>query len=229
MTSSDYIRQRALKCFALNAIIFLGSILLFDYGLLPMMQRMGGMFYLGQTSTALEAVQLFLTLIYYGAWVYPIYMFTFILNGQYYYEIASHAYNIQVGSARGFQGDYDGLVRLLSGETYRLLLLGFGLMFSAASYTLPWVGPAVSFVWTCWINAFYCFEYRWTNRGWALRTRVEYFERHWAYFLGFGAPVTLLTFFLPQTHSYAVFAFFFPWVSYHNPLVRNSVNDAHST
>jgi etoposide-induced 2.4 mRNA len=40
---------------------------------------------------------------------------------------------------------------------------------------------------------------------------VEYFETHWAYFLGFGLPFTALTYFFTPLVSAATFALLFPF------------------
>lgn len=43
--------------------------------------------------------------------------------------------------------------------------------------------------------------------------RMSSLERHWAFFLGFGIPLTALTFFLSTLRAAAVYAIFFPSVS----------------
>ena len=78
----------------------------------------------------------------------------------------------------------------------------------------------------CWLNSLYSFEYTWINAGWTLDQRLEYFETHWAYFLGFGSPFAFIIWLagLPpvfkcagaahtttHTHSAALFALCFPW------------------
>lgn len=62
---------------------------------------------------------------------------------------------------------------------------------------LPVVGPIIAFAYTCWLTSLYSFEYTWINEGWSVQRRLDYFERHWAYFFGFGVPFTLITFWLP--------------------------------
>lgn len=47
--------------------------------------------------------------------------------------------------------------------------------------------------------------------GWTLPKRLDFFQRHWAYFLGWGLPFTLMTYFIPFFHASAVFAIFFPF------------------
>jgi etoposide-induced 2.4 mRNA len=59
-----------------------------------------------------------------------------------------------------------------------------------------YLGMLLSLVYSSWLTSLYCFEYTWLNAGWNLNRRLEYFERHWAYFLGFGLPFTAATYFL---------------------------------
>eukprot|EP00160_Parvularia_atlantis_P000452 Unigene10369_Nuclearia_a/m.31685 Unigene10369_Nuclearia_a/g.31685 ORF Unigene10369_Nuclearia_a/g.31685 Unigene10369_Nuclearia_a/m.31685 type:complete len:142 (-) Unigene10369_Nuclearia_a:66-491(-) len=79
-----------------------------------------------------------------------------------------------------------------------------------AVHVIPVIGPWLSFVFISWLYAFYCFEYKWINKGWDLETRLDYFEHHWAYLAGFGAPFAMFTIYFPQFVSGGVFALLFP-------------------
>ena len=57
---------------------------------------------------------------------------------------------------------------------------------------VPSVGFTLAMVSNCWLYSLYSFEYTWINAGWTLDQRLEYFETHWAYFLGFGSPFALI-------------------------------------
>eukprot|EP00434_Breviolum_minutum_P000367 symbB.v1.2.000309.t1/scaffold6.1/size569917/12 len=56
----------------------------------------------------------------------------------------------------------------------------------------------------------YCFEYGWVHQRWSANARVDYFERHWLYFFGFGFPVSFVSYFCPKFIDAGVFALFFP-------------------
>ena len=75
---------------------------------------------------------------------------------------------------------------------------------------LPWIGTPLSFIYSCWLSSLYCFEYSWINTGLPFGRRLDAFESHWAYFLGFGLPFTAATFFLPFLIGSAVYALVFP-------------------
>ena len=61
-----------------------------------------------------------------------------------------------------------------------------------------------------WSFALYAFDYKWALRGWNVATRFDHVERHWAFFLGFGLPCTLLTIVFPYFISYGVYSYMFP-------------------
>ncbi|KAJ3156828.1 Etoposide induced 2.4 mRNA [Geranomyces michiganensis] len=193
---SKTIQTNAFKCLLLNGLLFLGSIFLFDYAVLPFSRLLRGYAAnaaAGGASTKTQVVvapgDLFDTLLgmtYSVFWVYPIYAISFILNAMWYQRIADRSYRVQVGKPVSAPFTYDRLLKLIADEAYRgLLLLNF-LTQSLVVYFIPYVGPALSFLFFCWIASFYSFEYRWANKGWSLQQRVDHFESHWAYYIGFG-------------------------------------------
>ena len=94
--------------------------------------------------------------------------------------------------------------------------MGLVLLFQcAAPIRLPYVGKPVSFLYSCWTCAFYCFEYKWGLDGLTLNQQLVFVEERWAYFLGFGTPVTVATFFFPQFLGLGVYALVFPMVCVH--------------
>ncbi|CAG8614111.1 10982_t:CDS:2 [Funneliformis mosseae] len=143
-------------------------------------------------------------------WVYPIFLLSFVLNAMWYQEIADHAYQIHHGNPVNSQWTYNRALGLIAAEIYRAVLFMNYLFFATTIYILPIVGPIISFIFFCWIYAYYSFEYKWINRGWKLEQRIQYFEEKWAYFAGFGFTFTVLTFFIDQFLSAGVFALFFP-------------------
>ena len=47
-------------------------------------------------------------------------------------------------------------------------------------------------------------------QGWRLETRLDFFERRWSYFAGFGCPAALLGVLFPRLVASGVFALSFP-------------------
>ncbi|CAG8831098.1 28013_t:CDS:2, partial [Racocetra persica] len=101
-------------------------------------------------------------------------------------------------------------LRVMADEIYRALLFMNYLMVATIVYVIPVIGPIISFMYFCWIYAYYSFEYKWINQGWSLEQRIGYFEERWSYFAGFGFMFTVITFFVDQFLSAGVFALLFP-------------------
>lgn len=77
----------------------------------------------------------------------------------------------------------------------RSLIILVYLGFSAVLSRIPYIGRPLSFLYLSLISAYYCFEYRFISfyNLSSLRSRVEFLESRWVYFVGFGIPPTLLS------------------------------------
>ncbi|KAJ1990379.1 hypothetical protein H4R33_001741 [Dimargaris cristalligena] len=159
---------------------------------------------------ALEILAYTIAFAYNAFWLYPVYCLSFLLNAIWYQEIADRVYSMRGGEPTHQPITYSGLLQSIASEIYRILLFFTYVVWASLIYLIPWVGPVASFIYFCWIYAFYCFEYQWINKNWSFEKRLDYLEGHWAYFLGFGLPCTLCTFFSTQFVSAGVFAFLFP-------------------
>lgn len=54
----------------------------------------------------------------------------------------------------------------------------------------------LAFLFTSLANAYYVFEITWINKGMSLPERIRHLEERWCWYLGFGVPITLLSYFL---------------------------------
>ncbi|CAG8483119.1 5279_t:CDS:2 [Paraglomus brasilianum] len=207
---SSTIRNRALKCFTLNGAIFLGSILFFNRVVLPMLYTLQAKPESGYQEKGLEKGEfemegkvkhslfvtamlgLFVKSAYQLFWIYPVFLLSFILNAIWYQQIADKAYSLCYGQPVVRKMSYFRIPRIIADEVYRALLVMNYVAIAILVYGIPLIGPVVSFIFFCWIYAFYSFEYKWTAEGWNLEQRINYFEERWAYFAGFGMQVLLL-------------------------------------
>ncbi|CAD6909058.1 unnamed protein product [Tilletia caries] len=83
-------------------------------------------------------------------------------------------------------------------ESYRIILV---LNYLAICYVLqkiPLLGRPLAFVFMSFIDGYYIFETIWVARGWSLERRMRYAECRWSYFVAFGLPSTLISFFHPS-------------------------------
>merc|ERR1719428_1450752 len=102
------------------------------------------------------------------------------------------------------------LMKRLINELFRVLLNLVYIIEMNLLYYIPFIGPFLYFVHSCWLASMYCFEYRWVHLRWSSNARLDYFERHWLYFAGFGFPVSLVSFLCPRFIDAGVFALLFP-------------------
>jgi len=75
---------------------------------------------------------------------------------------------------------------------------------------VPLIGPSLAFLFFCWVDSYYCFEFIWIARGFPLARRVRHIEERWAYYLAFGLPPAALCTWRSSLANAAVFALIFP-------------------
>ncbi|KAL9940424.1 hypothetical protein V8E36_001129 [Tilletia maclaganii] len=91
-----------------------------------------------------------------------------------------------------------GTSRRFLQESYRIILV---LNYLAICYVLqhiPLLGRPMAFFFMSFIDGYYIFETIWVARGWSLERRMRYAECRWSYFVAFGLPSTLISFFHPS-------------------------------
>jgi etoposide-induced 2.4 mRNA len=113
-----------------------------------------------QSSFLTNLLDTIIALTYQLFWVYPIFLLSFVLNAVWYQEIADRAYRLQFGQPVNStsQLTYGRMLRLVADEIYRAILFMNYLIFATIIYILPIIGPIISFMYFCWIYAYYSFE-----------------------------------------------------------------------
>ncbi|WVR07146.1 hypothetical protein IAU60_004187 [Kwoniella sp. DSM 27419] len=111
------------------------------------------------------------------------------------------------GSASASSTPYSWIASSVS----RLLLISDFTLLSRLIGLMPFVGGMGAFAYMCVIDAYYCFEWNFSNKQWPLDYRVRYMQDRTAYMLGFGLPATFLTSFGPPLVKMAVFALIYPF------------------
>ncbi|RUS17457.1 hypothetical protein BC937DRAFT_89961 [Endogone sp. FLAS-F59071] len=134
-----------------------------------------------------------------------------------YQQIADRAHQMQQasntpGSSRSAvpAAPPTSFLSRLPDEIYRALFFANYFVLVSLLHSIPFVGHILSPLFFTWITAYYCFEHKWISLGWKLEQRLDYFEEHWAYLVGFGFPFALITYFRSPYVDAAVFALFFP-------------------
>lgn len=83
---------------------------------------------------------------------------------------------------------------VISDLIYRTLIYYSLLGISYLSGMLPYVGGMAKFTLFSLLYSSYCFEFKWTVQGLSSTQCMELIEQRWLYFVGFGAPLTLLAY-----------------------------------
>jgi len=205
LARSEVIRFRTLQCFMLNGVIFLGSILLFNWAVDPVLSMMRRLVQDDEAWTT-EFVVASFSVLYKVLWIYPIYCISFILNTVMYQEVADSALALLQHKPPRPSPPLERLIN----EAFRMLVNFVYIIETNLLYYVPVCGPALYFVHSCWLASVYCFEYRWVHQRWTSAARLDYFERHWLYFAGFGFPVSFVSFLCPRFIDAGVFALLFP-------------------
>eukprot|EP00933_Yihiella_yeosuensis_P041240 TRINITY_DN35654_c1_g1_i1.p1 TRINITY_DN35654_c1_g1~~TRINITY_DN35654_c1_g1_i1.p1 ORF type:complete len:322 (+),score=38.80 TRINITY_DN35654_c1_g1_i1:48-968(+) len=205
LARSETIRFRTLQCFLLNGVIFLGSIILFNWAIDPALQMMRRLVQEDE-AWATDFIGTSFSVLYKLLWIYPIYCISFVLNTVMYQEVADSA----LGLLKQKPAKPTAVLERLIHETWRVLVNLVYIIQMYMLYHLPVVGTPLYFLHSCWMASVYSFEYRWVHLHWTSNARLDYFENHWLYFAGFGFPVSLLSFLCPRFIDAGVFALFFP-------------------
>ena len=205
LVKSSTLRWLIMKCFVLNGVLFIGSVLVWDHVVKRLLQ------YLVVDKNVLHFTEYLSKFLYYLFWVWPIYAVSFLLSSLWYQDIAKHLSKLVRSDVKS-HGPQPSLSTVIGRELYRTILFSIYLIQSSMLYYLNplGLGRPMSFVFASWLYSFYCFEYVWIRMGWSLERRLKFFEERWAYFLGFGLPCTLITFWFPQMIGSGLFALVFP-------------------
>ncbi|XP_024173215.1 protein EI24 homolog isoform X3 [Rosa chinensis] len=221
------------QCFLLNGFIFLGSIIILNsfiipalYWILPDMCPESS----SQEFCSFAVIWEFysflrhgLIQIFYVTWLYPLYVFSFILSNIWYNDIAKYGFSAMgrpvinkldpvrqsdastLQNAAGMERPTDlGRVMIGIGEqVYSVLLLSCFFLEVYVTGFIPYVGKAFNFLLLSWM-------YKWNFSEIGLDKRLDFFESNWAFFAGFGSPCVVPLFFFSPLVSYGCMAILFP-------------------
>lgn len=205
--------KRTLQCGLLNGGIFLMSIWMFEYGLLPFINFFLRMVF-GPESLTREIVwswtRPFLSLIFETCWVIPLFILSKIVNSLWFQDIADSAYKYSGGRPQFMQS----ISKLLADTVFSVIVQALFLVQAMIVSIIPiyCLGYVFSLVHMCLLYSLYAFEYKWFNNGWELHKRLSYIEANWPYFIGFGLPLAVLTQLTDSLLiSAAIFSILFPF------------------
>ncbi|XP_068659923.1 protein EI24 homolog [Aristolochia californica] len=220
------------QCFLLNGLIFLGSMYILNFVVMPTLwwilpdgcQNLSSKLpcWDGEPIKLYTFLRYILIELFYVLWFYPLYVFSLCLSTIWYNDIAKHAFS-SMETSRTMElskkqqslhmeksTGIDKVMFGISEQLYSLLLLSIFCFEVYATGLLPYVGNAIKFLLLSWMYAYYCFEYKWNFIELELVKRLDFFESNWAFFAGFGSPCVMGIFFFSPLLSYGVMAILFP-------------------
>ncbi|KAI9305412.1 etoposide-induced protein 2.4-domain-containing protein [Cunninghamella echinulata] len=192
LKNSSRTRQIMVKAMLLNGIFWLGSLYLIEHLFnSPDQHHIHGLSYKVITG-------------------YPLYLFCLFVNSRLFDQIAKSTLQLQQSTPFYYSSTNSTNNTSWSSIIYVMSFYGNCALFILFIRQIPYIGLALGFIFNSVIMAYYCFEYKWIELGWTQEHRMSFVEQHWPYFLGFGLPVTFLTYFLSTLHAGAIFALFYP-------------------
>ncbi|KAL3266975.1 hypothetical protein HHI36_011124 [Cryptolaemus montrouzieri] len=185
---------RICHCSFMNGGVFLFSIFLFNYVLLPCLNS--SIHYIfGNDSFMARLTWLWiepiLSLTFATIWTAPLFLLSKAVNSLWFQDIADSAYRSSRGKPPSWQSVSVWIADSIFSVAVQLLFL---IQTMLVSYVPIYpLGSVFSLVHMSLLYSLYAFEYKWFNMGWELHRRLAYIERNWPYFIGFGLPLAVIT------------------------------------
>jgi len=196
------IRSKLLQCFLLNGVVFMFSLLLFDWIIVPIVLLLAP----SETSAWLDVV---LTAVFRVLWVLPLYLISRLLNVFWYQEIADLVYkSVKRSRSKALAASISETVADL---VYSLVVQCVFLLQASLVGAIPVVGSALQIIHMAIVYSLYAYEYVWMNQGHGVVMRTALMHHNWAYFVGYGMIMSLV---ISSANSYFVgvclFSLMFP-------------------
>jgi len=145
-------------------------------------------------------------------WLLPVVGTSFYFNATWCSIIAKRTYILQHGGRPTPlpPASYTGILTAIATSAYRLVMAFTSLLVSLGLGYIPVLGPVAGFIFLCWVDSYYCFEFVWIARGLPLSRRIRHLEERWAYYFAFGLPSATLCNWGSSLANVALFALLFP-------------------
>ncbi|KAF9566253.1 hypothetical protein CPC08DRAFT_682555 [Agrocybe pediades] len=199
VASDSEVRANVYKSLLLNSVSLL-SIYVFDLLLQPLLQDQQKWFHRN------------IGWFYQILWLFPVLSVSLYLNGTWCTIIAKRTFLLQHGGRPVVAQpvSYTGMLKAIATSAYRVVMVCTSVVVSFALSKVPLVGPVGGFIFLCWVDSYYCFEFVWIARGLSLAGRIRHLEERWAYYFAFGLPSAALCTVGTGLANAAIFALIFP-------------------
>ncbi|CEQ39739.1 SPOSA6832_01280 [Sporobolomyces salmonicolor] len=198
LSMDKVVQANVLKSTLLQSIVLASALVI-----KPILRRAVGVVEGSSTRGVTSSI---LYVLFHALWLYPL-----AAAATYYSGLLTPSEETTRRGMAPRQPAQGGLMAKIVAESYRTLVTLNYFAFFLALRWIPFVGGLFAFLYACIIDAYYCFEQHWVRNGWPFDDRVRHVEQRWAYALGFGFPITLLSWWSSDPIvNLAVFALLYP-------------------
>ncbi|CAG9766507.1 unnamed protein product [Ceutorhynchus assimilis] len=186
--------HNVIQCALLNGGVFLLSVLLFEYVLLPSIDAIFRTMFGAEsfvTNVVWSWVKFFILKIYQTAWLVPLFLLSKVINALWFQDIADSAYRY----SRGRPVSFSSISMFFADSIFSIVVQCLFLIQATLTSYIPIypLGYMLYTVQVALLYSLYSFEYKWCNMGWELHKRLSFIEENWPYFIGFGLPLAIFT------------------------------------
>lgn len=187
--------HRVLQCCLLNGGVFMLSILMFEYGVLPGLNYFLSYLFSnsGTVATVWGWMKPSLSLLFHSFWVAPLFLLSKIVNSLWFQDIADSAYKFRKGRPQLIPSISKLIADTLISLLIQVLFLLQSTVIKYLPIPVPFACSVLYMVHMSLLCSLYAFEYKWFNMGWELHKRLTYIETNWPFFIGFGLPLAILS------------------------------------
>ncbi|GAA5978132.1 hypothetical protein JCM10908_004240 [Rhodotorula pacifica] len=196
--------DRVVQAYILKSSTLQGILLVSALVIKPLLRRAVGL----RANDALSSSIFYLG--FHLFWLYPL-----AAAATYYSGLLRPSEETDKRSSRSSaSSDNRGLAAKIVAESYRTLVTLTYFLFFYVIRLVPFLGAPISFLYASIVDAYYCFEGHWVKQGWTFSDRIRHIEQRWAYALGYGFPITIMSWWSSDAIvNLAVFALLFPLFS----------------
>ena len=205
LLASKKIRNSIFNCFLLNAVLFLGLIIIYEVFMSTFVHADN---FLGRF---LQNFLIIFQMVYYPILLIT-YLVSFILSSFWFGDIAEEAISIEqkLFENRNFVSRNIDLATRVTNEIYRMFLVIFFFIQITLLGVLPYIGEIMKILHISFLYSLYCFEYKWGTDSYLMKN-LAFFEVNFSYFMGFGFVFAVSTNYFPFLLSTGLYAVFFPF------------------
>lgn len=196
------IRSKLFQCFMLNGVVFMFSLMIFDWILVPVVMLIA-------PSETSHWIDLIITAVFRVLWVLPLYLISRLLNVFWYQEIADLVYkSVKKSRSRALTSS---ISETIADIIYSVVVQCVFLVQASLVGLVPVLGYPAQQVHMGLVYSLYAFEYVWMNQGLGVVKRVALMHYNWAFYACYGMIMSVV---ISSSSSYFIgvclFSLMFP-------------------